>query len=283
MLRNRKSNWSNLLLNNNDNNGSKLFTVKRLLIVFILFVLLMVVLSSFYTVKSGTRKIVLSAGEATSVSSEGLNFKVPFYQQTKEVNIKTLQVTQAARAASKDLQIVSSTISVNYHFNSEKLLETYSNTGFEIQESIISPRIQETLKAVASKYSAEQLITQREKAKSDIDTILKKDLAKYNIIVEDVQLTEFNFSEGFNDAIEAKQTEEQNTQKSRNVLERIRVEAEQRVTQAKGEAEAIKIQSEAITSNGGMAYVELKKIEKWDGKLPTYMAGSESNAMIAIK
>ena len=282
MLRNRKSNWFELLSKNN-NNGSRLFTVKRVLIAFVIFIIFMTILSSFYTVKSGTRKLVLTAGEATSVSSEGLNFKIPFYQQTKEVNIKTLQATQAARAASKDLQIVSSTISVNYHFNSEKLLETYSNTGFEIQESIISPRIQETLKAVAAKYSAEQLITQREKAKADIDTILKKDLAKYNIIVEDVQLTEFNFSEGFNDAIEAKQTEEQNTQKSRNVLERIKVEAEQRVTQAKGEAEAIKIQSEAITSNGGMAYVELKKIEKWDGKLPTYMAGSESNAMISIK
>ena len=243
-------------------------------------VLFFIFMSSFYTVKSGTRKILLTAGEAISVSEEGLNFKLPFYQQTKEVNIKTLHASQGARAASKDLQIVSSTISVNYHFDPTKLVNIYKATGFEIEDSIISPRIQETLKAVAARYSAEELITQREKAKTAIDSALRADLARYHVIVEDVQLTEFDFSPEFNKAIESKQTEVQKYLKSKNTLQRIEVEANSRIAQARGEAEAIRIQASAIQNQGGAEYVELKKIEKWDGKLPTVVTGESSPILL---
>ena len=236
-----------------------------------------------FTVESGTRKIVLTAGEATSVAEEGINFKVPFYQGTKEVNIKTHKANQNARAASKDLQIVSSIISVNYHYDPSKLVEIYKATGFDIDDNIISPRIQETLKAVAAKYSAEELITQREKAKGDIDLILKKDLSKYNIIVEDIQLTEFNFSDEFNNAIESKQTEVQKTLKADNILQRTKIEADSRIAQARGEAEAIRIQANAIQSQGGAEYVSLKWIEKWDGKTPEFVSGESSNIMLGLK
>lgn len=234
----------------------------------IAFFVVVVIFSSFYTVDSGTRKIVLTAGEATSVSSEGLNFKIPFYQTTHDVNIKTHKASQSARAASKDLQIVSSTISVNYHYNADKLIDIYKTTGFDVETNIITPRIQETLKAVAARYSAEELITSREKAKTDIDAILKSDLARYNIIVEDIQLTEFNFSDEFNTAIESKQTEVQRYLKSINTLKRTKIEADGRVAQAVGEAEAIRIQADAIRAQGGAEYVELKRIEKWNGVMP---------------
>lgn len=250
-----------------------------LITLFVIITLMMTV----FTVESGTRKIVMTAGEATSVADEGINFKVPFYQGTKEVNIKTHKANQNARAASKDLQIVSSTISVNYHYDSSKLINIYKTTGFDIDDNIISPRIQETLKAVASKYSAEELITQREKAKGDIDIILKKDLAKYNIVVEDIQLTEFNFSDEFNNAIEAKQTEVQKTLKADNILQRTKIEAESRVAQARGEAEAIRIQANAIQAQGGAEYVSLKWIEKWDGKAPEFVSGESSNIMLSMK
>ena len=244
---------------------------------------LVLIFSTVFTVESGTRKIVMTAGEATSVAEEGINFKVPFYQGTRGVDVKTQKASQSARAASKDLQIVSSTISVNYRYDSNKLIEHYKNTGFDINDTIISPRIQETLKAVASKYSAEELITQREKAKGDIDQILKKDLRKYNIIVEDVQLTEFNFSEEFDKAIESKQTEVQKTLKAKNILQRTQIEAESRIAQALGEAEAIRIQAEAIQNQGGAEYVSLKWVEKWDGKTPEFVSGESSNIMLGLK
>ena len=245
--------------------------------------LLIALFMSVFTVQSGTRKIVMTAGEATSVASEGINFKIPFYQKAKEVDIKTLKVSQKANAASRDMQTVTSTISVNYHYDSSKLIEINKSTGFDIGDTIIAPRIQETLKSVAAKYSAEELITQRERAKNDIDAILKRDLSKYNIVVEDIQLTEFNFSDEYNKAIESKQTEAQKTLKSLNTYERIKVEAKSRVAQAEGEAEAIRTQTEAIREAGGEEYIQLKWIEKWNGQTPTFVSGESSGVMLNMQ
>ena len=112
-----------------------------------------------------------------------------------------------------------------------------------------------------------------------LDSLLHQELAKYNIIVDDVQLVHFDFSPEFNKAIEAKQTEVQNALKAKNILDRTKIEAEQRIQQAQGEAEAIRIQAQAIQAQGGSEYVALKTVEKWDGKLPTVSGG---NNMISI-
>lgn len=247
----------------------------------LLFVVVLLFMTAF-TVQSGTRKIVMTAGEATSLAGEGINFKIPFYQTTKTVDTKTLVVKQSAAAASKDMQRVSSVITVNYRYDVEKLIEIYKKTGFNIDETIISNQIQETLKSVAAKYSAEELITQREVAKNSIDSVLKKELSRYNIIVESVQLTDFNFSEEFNNAIEVKQTEVQKTMTSINILERTKIEAENRIVQARGEAEAIRIQAAAIQTQGGSEYVSLKWIEKWDGVVPEFVSGESSSVMLSM-
>ena len=233
-----------------------------------------------FTVQSGTRKLVFSAGKLTSVADEGLHFKIPIYQSVKTVPITTLKVAEEGEAASSDLQVVHASISINYHFDPQKLAEIYEQTHFDVEDRIIKPRIQETLKAVCAKHSAEDLIINRATAKQEIDGILKNDLRRYNIAVEDVQLTQFQFSHEFNRAIEAKQTEAQNALKAKNILERIKIESEQRIAQAKGEAEAIRIQAEAIRSQGGAEYVQLKWIEKWNGQPPRVIAGRGASGFI---
>ena len=136
---------------------------------------------------------------------------------------------------------------------------------------------------MSAKHTAEDLIVNRATAKQEIDNILKGDLARYHIMVEDVQLTHFQFSPEFNRAIEAKQTEAQNALKAKNILERTKIESEQRIAQAKGEAEAIRIQAEAIRSQGGAEYVQLKWIEKWNGEPPQVIAGQgASNFMLNL-
>lgn len=241
---------------------------------YLIALLLILIFMAIFTVRTGTKDIVFTAGKATSVADEGLHFKIPFYQSTKTIDIKTQTAINNASAASKDLQIVTSEISVNFHFDPDRLIEIQLATGFDVADKIISPRIQETLKSVSAEYSAEELITKRQEAKSKIDEKLRNDLLRYNIIVEDVQLTDFRFSEEFNSAIESKQTEVQETLKAKNILERNRIEAEQQIVKAKAEAEQIRIQAEAIRNQGGEAYVQLKMIEKWDGKLPTVSGGA---------
>lgn len=237
----------------------------------IMFVFAVVILfGSVYQIESGSRGLLFTNGNLQEVTEEGLHFKLPFFQTVKEVDVTTQSITAGnLDAASKDLQAVRAGININYRLSQNNLIEIYESTRLNVEDRIIQPRAKEALKAVSAQYTAEELIRNRAKVKAELDEILVREIGKYHVIVEDVQLVNFNFSEAFNEAIEAKQTEVQNTLKAQNILERTKVESEQRIVQAKAEAEAIRIQAEAIRNQGGQEYVNLKWIEKWDGKLPT--------------
>jgi regulator of protease activity HflC (stomatin/prohibitin superfamily) len=240
---------------------------------------------AFYTVKAGERALVFTWGEITSVTSEGLHFKIPVMQAISKVDIRAQKAEAPAAAASKNMQNVSTILTLNYFLDPNKLRELYSTVGLEVEKKIIGARVQETVKSVVARYSAEELLSMREQVKNEISESLTKQLAQYHIIVGagGVQITSFEFSRSFNEAIEDKQVAEQKALTAKNNLERIKVEAEQKVAQAKGEAESIRIQAEAIRAQGGKEYVNLKAIEKWDGKLPLYTGGNGPLPFLEVK
>src|SRR3989344_6128506 len=182
-----------------------------------------------------------------------------------------------AEAASKGLQIISTVMATNYHLVPEAVDEVYQKIGAAFEDKVIQPAVQEVIKAVTAKYTAEELIAKRGEVKSAIRTELAERLAVFNIKVVEVSVADFNFSRGFNDAIEAKQVAEQQVAKSKNELERIKVENEQKISQAKAEAEGLKIQRQEITESLlKLREIEnqRKAIEKWDGKLPSVTGGT---------
>jgi len=244
-----------------------------------------VISGAFYTVKAGEKAIVFTWGEITSVTSEGLHFKIPMMQTISKVDIRTQKAEAPAQAASKNMQTVSTIVTLNYHLNPNKLDVLYATVGLEVENKIIAARIQETVKAVVARYTAEELLTMREQVKNEISESLTRQLLDYHIIVGagGVQITNFEFSRGFNEAIEDKQVAEQKALTAKNNLERIKVEADQKVAQARGEAEAIRIQADAIRAQGGKEYVNLKAIEKWDGKLPVYTGGNGPMPFLEVK
>ena len=133
------------------------------------------------------------------------------------------------------------------------------------------------VKAVTALYTAVELITQREKVRSEIKEHLKSRLIGYNILVDDFSIVNFKFSQQFTQAIEAKQTAEQFALKAQRDLERIKIEAEQKVAQAKAEAEALRLQKANISPElVKLRQIEasLKAIEKWDGHMPKVTSGS---------
>jgi regulator of protease activity HflC (stomatin/prohibitin superfamily) len=229
---------------------------------------LSIVSDCFYTVTSGQRAIVFRFGQIKAVESEGLHIKVPFMDSTIIVDVRTLKAESPADAGTRDLQRVSTKVALNYHLDPNVLKDTYSRVGLDVETKVIDPRIQEVVKAVVARYSAEELLAKREEVKQEVEVALRNQLASYNIVVEAIQITNFQFSASFDHGIEAKQTAEQNALKARNDLERIKIEADQKVAMAKAEAETIRIQAEAIRAQGGAEYVQLKAIEKWDGQLP---------------
>jgi prohibitin 2 len=236
--------------------------------------ILNLVLDTFYSIPAGSRGVLVTFGQVDMQAKEpGLHVKAPFIQEVKITSVQTRKYQSDAAAASKDLQVVSATIAINYHLVPELVPVIYQNLGGSYETNIIQPLEQESVKAITAQFTAEELITRREEVREKIRDLLKEKLGPRYIQVEDISITNFDFSPSFNQAIEAKVTAEQNALASKNKLEQIKYEAQQRIEQARGEAEAIKIQADAIRVQGGADYVRLQAINKWNGALPTYNGG----------
>ncbi|MFA5127879.1 MAG: prohibitin family protein [Patescibacteria group bacterium] len=244
---------------------AKNITVWTIVSVFVILLLA----GSVGTVGAGERGVLLQFGAVKDkVFGEGLYFKIPIIQQVEIMDVKMQKDEVPASASSKDLQIVTSKIAINFHLSPENANKVWQDIGKDFNSRIIAPSIQEAVKAITAKFTAEELIIRREDVKDQIKTNLAERLIKNYIIVDDINITEFDFSKSFNEAIEAKVTAEQLKLKAERDLERIRIEAEQKVVEAEGKAKAIRTEAQALNSNPKV--VELRWIEKWDGKVPTY-------------
>ncbi len=239
----------------------------------VIFFLAMFIFGSMGTIGAGERGILLQFGAVKDkVFDEGLYFKIPFVQQVVKMDVKMQKDEIPASASSKDLQVVTSKVAINFHLSPSSVNRIWQEVGKDYNSRIIAPSIQEAVKAVTAKFTAEELIIRREDVKEQIKANLAERLIKNDIIVDEINIIAFDFSDAFNDAIEAKVTAEQLKLKAERDLERIRIEAEQKVVEATGKAKAIKTEAEALNSNPKV--VELRWIEKWDGKVPTYWGGA---------
>ena len=261
---------------NTYKNGSDEYKVGKIIIhsFLLLFIILPLLFGSWGIISAGERGVLLQFGAVSGIKDEGLYFKLPYIQRVVSMNTQVQKDEVEANAASKDLQTVSSKLAVNFNLSPESVSTIYKNVGTDYKSRLIDPSLQESVKAVTAKYTAEELITKREQVREEIQVTLTGKMSGYGIVIDGINIVNFDFSKSFNDAIEAKVTAEQSALAAKNKLEQVKFEAEQRVTQAKGEAEAIRIQAQAITQQGGAEYVNLKAVEKWKGDLPQYMMGN---------
>tara|TARA_Y100000310_G_scaffold335775_1_gene418650 strand:+ start:558 stop:1367 length:810 start_codon:yes stop_codon:yes gene_type:complete len=242
-------------------------------------VILILFFSAFGTVGAGERGTLLQFGAVQDkVFGEGLYLKMPFIQKVVKMDVKIQKDEVPASAASKDLQIVTSRIALNYHLDPGAVNKIWQEVGKNYNIRIIAPSIQEAVKAESAKFTAEELITKREEVKEKIKANLAERLLERSIIVDEFNIIDFEFSPAFNTAIEAKVTAEQLKLKADRDLERIKIEADQKIAEARGKAEAIRIEAQALRQNAQV--VELRWIEKWDGKVPTYWG--EASPFIGI-
>ncbi|WP_026089983.1 prohibitin family protein [Candidatus Nitrosopumilus koreensis] len=236
--------------------------------------------ASVKIVDSGHRGVLLhwNAVDLTQPPlDEGLHFVVPFQDEVVNIEVRTLKYASDARSASRDLQTVETTVTVNYHPDKERVHTLYKNLGLDYENRVIQPAIEETVKQVTAKYNAEELITKRPLVKQDIEAAITERLNQFNVVTDVISITDFEFSPLFAQAIESKVEAEQNALRAENDLRRIEVEARQReanaiglananIAEAKGEAEAIAIINKALSENPN--YLEWLKTQAWDGKLP---------------
>lgn len=233
---------------------------------------------SFCIVPAGHRGVLLTFGKPSMVAmGEGLNMKIPLVQSVKKFEVKTQKIEVNADSASKDLQDVQTTIALNFHLSSEEIPRLYQEIGYAYRGRIIDPAIQESVKSVTAKFTAEELITRRPEVRLGIQQALDERLGKYYILVDDFNIVNFQFSEEFDKAIESKVTAEQLKLKAERDLERIKIEKEQIITSAQAEAEALRLQKQEITPDlVKLRQIEVQRlaIEKWNGELPTVTGGA---------
>ena len=243
---------------------------KIIAIVVVVAIVIGILSTCFTVVQAGRTGVVLTFGAVSDeVLNEGIHFKIPFVQQVLQINNRTQKIETQGTASSKDLQIVSYVVAVNYRVNTTASADLYKNVGADYSNVIIAPAIQESIKAVTAQFTAEQLITERQNVGDQIKEALSEKIGTYGITVEIFNIVNFDFSDEFNAAVEAKQTAQQQALKAEQDLARIEVEAKQKVTQAQAEADSIRVIQEALSA--APDYVEYIKWNKWNGELPKVM------------
>ena len=232
--------------------------ISSILVVVILFAL------GFTTIHSGEVGIKVRFGKVISEVSEGVNFKIPVIERIEKMNIRVQKTEVKTSSSSKDLQEVDMSLAVNYKINKKKATQLYKNVGTDYEEIILEPAIEEAIKAVTSKYTAEELITNRSEVSIKCMEELSKKVEKYGLSVSDFNITNFSFSEEFEKAIEEKQVAEQKVLTAKQELEKEKIEAEKKIVKAEAERQANELKEQTLTDN----IIKEKFIEKWNGELP---------------
>ncbi|WP_418789049.1 prohibitin family protein [Paenibacillus lutimineralis] len=237
-----------------------------------------IAMGSFTQVEFGHVGLYKTFGKLNSeVLSPGIHFKIPFIQSVIQVNTQVTKAETDTTASSKDLQPVSTHVAVNYSVNKVSAYNLMNNIGGAFDTIIINPAVQEIVKEVTARYQAEDLIAKRDVVAGEISELLTARLAKYDLIVNEINIVDFKFSDAFNQSIEAKQVAQQQALKASNDLKRVEIEAKQKIAQAQAEAESLKLKKQEVTPELiqlKQIEVQEKALEKWDGKLPSVTGGA---------
>jgi regulator of protease activity HflC (stomatin/prohibitin superfamily) len=246
------------------------FVQKHRLKLVLWFVLIFVVNKPWYTVRPGQVAIRTRFGKIVSVDRQGgLFYKTPFIERVTYLNTRIVKAHIETNSLSKDLQFVSIGIAINYQIDDALLL--YREIGNDYEKVVIDPLAQESIKAVVARYTAEQLIQHRHEAKDAVLTDIKERLLPRYITLIDCNFTHLDFHQEFMNAVESKQIAQQAAMTSHNLTEKVREEMQQKKLKIDMDAYELKVLRDQTTP----LLLELKKIEKWDGKLPRLMgAGS---------
>ena len=255
---------------------------------------LIVIGGSSVVVEAGQTGVVLTFGKVSPVVlQEGFHLKVPFAQNVVMINNRIVKTEVTTEAFSKDLQTVSTVIAVNYHVNKSSSAEIYKEVGLGFEDVLVTPAINEVLKAVTANYTAQQLVSSRGDVSLLLDENLNTKLNEYGIMVDDLNIINWDFSEEYITAIEAKQVAEQNLIKTRTEQEQALViantEAQKQVIAAQAEADKIKLLADAtassnttIASSLSDILIRYETLQKWDGQLPKVTNGSNTLVDIGL-
>ena len=204
----------------------------------------------FVNIEAGHRGVIfdkLRGGVQKGTFSEGLHFRIPFFQSVLQIPVRTQKIVFSdgysgfgsrrpiMKAASSDLQDVNVHVVITYSLEKESVSRIYQEVGEDYEAKKVVPQAVDAVKTFTAKYKVAEILTKREEIRNKVFEYLRDVLAKENIILEDVNLTNFEFNEQFKAAIEQKQIEEQKAQKEDYVLKQKEIRVQQKIKEAEAE------------------------------------------------
>ncbi len=246
----------------------------------ILLVVLFLAFGCWSIVPPGHRGVSVTLGKVDPVAKgEGLTFKMPFVEQIIKMPVQQITVASKTTSFSSDLQTVDVAYSVLYRIPESKVVELFQQFAGNPYSTLVEPRVQESLKQVTALYKAEELVKNREKIKLAVLDKVRRELAGL-IDVRDIPITNIDFSDELEKAIELKQVTEQQALAKEYELQKAQKEAEITLVNAKAEAEAVKIKGDALATSPRVIDLEIAK--KWDGKSPQTVVIGQGGANVLL-
>lgn len=226
----------------------------------------------FEVVDTGHRGVQTRFGEVVSDSlPEGLHFYNPFTSDIQELDVTIQKASGKLSTYTKDIQQASINIAVTYSLKKDQVHLIYKEYRHDIAERELDQAVNGAVKAVVGTWDAVDLISNREKAREQIELMLRDALAKKFLLVKKFELVDIEYNESFEGAVERKVTAIRRAIEAKNKTVQIQEEAKQRLIKAEAEAKSMAIRAQALTQNKSL--VEYEAAQRWDGKMPQYMLG----------
>ncbi len=259
---------------------------KKIAVIGVVIACLIVVGGSTGIVGAGQRGVLLRFGAVTrEIKEEGLYFKIPFAEEVILMSTQLQKYTASVGSSSKDLQLVTTQVTLNYQLNAGSVPEIYRTMRQDYENRVIEPYMQEAVKSTTADFNAEELITQRPQVKDELQNLMTERLAPLGIVVIQLSITDFQFSVTFQQSIEAKVKAVQEALEAENALRRVEFEAQQAITRAEAEAKGLELQKAQITEQLlALRRIEVqgRAIDKWNGVMPTVVTSGGPVPMLDV-
>jgi prohibitin 2 len=227
----------------------------------------------FEVVDTGHRGCLTRFGAVTvEPLAEGFQTYNPFTQNVVELNVQTNKFTADMETYTQDVQQAKLKMTINYNLMPSATCTTYRDIGREWDDKLIPQVVAGALKEVIGKWTAENLIANRDRAATEAMENIKTQLALVSVNVSGFEINDISYEDEFERAVEAKVVAVQKAHAEKNKTVQIEEQAKQTIASAQAEAESMRIRARALESNPKL--VEYEAVQKWNGILPTMMMGN---------